>query len=366
MTTAEKVLEHTGMFTKEEMLEVIEPTEGIEERLFEMAQGVVKFSFDPETEDPPKVILSGDVLELTSESYMNACQIIGLGKSYSSRTPIDLIVPHLNYWFPTLGGQKKALIKDRKVVAFIRAGTEIYSTKKIVETICTKLNSLGYKEIFFDKIHHDLHETQFSVVVGDKTKDVGNEETIHGGLQFQNSILGYKPLVISSYINHTVSDANGGMISVLTSSQWDRRLGSTAEEIAEFLDKDPDLDVDEVYSVYDWVDQTTVDVEQRLDKEFGTVARLKTIAVGSHAGTFFNDIYRKYKIPVVLRKALQEEYADRDGNSVYDLWAAMVAVTGRHEVRGNPAAMRHMMLVAGEIAAHPDRCNECHRLMDIE
>jgi hypothetical protein len=302
---------------------------------------------------------------MTAEAYMNACQIIGLGRSYSTRTPVELIIPHLNYWFANLGGQRKVLIRGKKAVAFIRPGTEIYSTKKLVESMCKKFEEHGYKDIVFDKVHHDLQETQISVVVRDK-KSSSDGETLVGGAQIQNSILGLKPLVMSAYVNHTVDDTNGGMISVTTTGQWDRRLGTSAQEISEFLERGIEFDAEDVYSVYDWAGQATADVSMRLDKEFGYVTRLKNITVGAHAGVFFNDIYKKYNIPISLRKAVQEEYADRDGNSVYDLWAAFVAVTGRHEVRGNPAAMRHMMTVAGELAAHPESCSSCHRLLEVE
>jgi|SRR5688572_7897027 len=359
-------LEETSFLSKAEMLELIQPTEEIEERLFDLNANVVKFTFDEKTEEPPKVILSGDVFELTSEAYMNACQIVGLGRAYSTRTPIELIVPHLNYWFANLGGQRKVLIRGKKAVAFIRPGTEIYSTKKLIEAIYDKFESLGYKDIVFDKVYHDLLETQFSVVLRDKFKESEDGEILYGGLQFQNSILGLKPLVVSAYVNHSVDEANGGMISVTTTGQWDRRLGTSAQEISEFLERGIEFDPEDVYSVYDWVEQATSDVNLRLEKEFAHVNRLKGIGVGSHAGVFFNDIYKKYNIPISLRKAVQEEYTDRDGNAVYDLWAAFVAVTSRHEVRGNPSAMRHMMTVAGELAAHPERCNECNRLKDLE
>lgn len=360
------VLEETSLLTKDEILELIQPTEEIEERLFELNGSTVKFTYNEDNDDPPKVILSGDVFELTAEAYMNACHIIGLGRSYSSRTPVDLIVPHLNYWFSNLGGQRKVLLRGNKAVAFIRPGTEIYSTKKLIESIYNKFEELGYKQIYFDKLHHDLQETQFSVILKDKFKESDDGEILHGGLQFQNSILGLKPLVVSAYVNHSVGDSNGGMISVTTTGQWDRRLGTSAQEISDFIAQGIEFDPEDVYSVYDWVEQATSDVNIRLDKEFGNVNKLKYIPVGSHAGVFFNDIYKKYNIPISLRKAVQEEYTDRDGNEVYDLWAAFVAVTGRHEVRGNPASMRHMMTVAGELAAHPERCGECNRLKDLE
>jgi len=364
--TTELLEEVTSFLSKDEILELIEPTEDIVERLFDLNDNVVKFTYNENSEAPPKVILSGDIFELTAEAYMNACHIIGLGRNYSTRTPVELIIPHLNYWFANLGGQRKALIRANKVVAFIRPGTEIYSTKKLIESVYDTFTELGYKEVMFDKVYHDLLETQFSVVLRDKKNLSDDGELLQGGLQFQNSILGLKPLVVSAYVNHSVGEDNGGMISVLTTGQWDRRLGTTAQEISEFLEKGIEFDAEDVYSVYDWVKQSTKDINMRLEKEFSHVNNLKRIGVGSHAGVFFNDIYKKYNIPIALRKAVQEEYTDRDGNAVYDLWAAFVAVTGRHEVRGNPASMRHMMTVAGELAAHPERCTECNRLKDLE
>lgn len=358
-------LAHSGMYTKDEALEIIEPTEAIEERLFTLNSSTVKFMYDEEGESPPRVIIAGDPLELTKEGYLNACKVIGLGRKYVERTPVDLIMPHLNYWFGNMGGERKALILDRKVFAFMRPGTEVYSTKKLIESMVSSLEEAGYTDIMFDKIHHTINETQISVVLGDVWKDLDNGHRIYGGVQLQNSILGLKPMVLSSYVHQNVYDINGGMISVTTSGQWDRKLGTTAEDIANFMEKDIEFNPDDVYSVYDWINQSTRDVKNRFNHEFKNVANLQQLGTGSHAGVFFNDIFKKYNVPVILRKAIHEEYADRDGSTIYDLWSAIVATTGRHEVRGNPEAARHMMLVAGEIAAHPHSCNGCHRLLDV-
>lgn len=359
------VLSQTGMYTKDEVLEIVEPTESIEERLFTLNSSIVKFTYDEEGESPPRVFIAGDPLELTKEGYLNACKLIGLGRKYVERTPVNLVMPHLNYWFGNLGGERKALILDGKVFAFMRPGTEVYSTRKLIESLVSSLEACGYEDIMFDKIHHTINETQISIVIGDVYRDLDNGHRVYGGVQLQNSILGLKPLIISSYIHQNVYDLNGGMISVTTSGQWDRKLGTSAEEIAEFLKKDLEFNPDDVYSVYDWVDQSTRDIKNRVNYEFKNVANLLQLGVGPHSGVFFNDIFKKYTVPVILRKAIHEEYADRDGHSIYDLWSAIVATTGRHEVRGNPEAARHMMLVAGEIAAHPHSCTSCHRLLDI-
>lgn len=356
---------NSNMMTKDELFEIFSPTEEIKELQFDLSNGMVKFFYDPDSDSPPRVIIGGEPLSLTQESYLNACKIIGLGSSYVERTPVDLIMPHLNYWFTTLGGQRKALIREGKVVAFMRSGTEVYSNQKLIDSIVSVFESLGHKNILFDKVYHDLYETQVSIVLDSFSSELPTGEVVYGGLQIQNSVLGLKPLLISAYVSHSVSDLAGGMISVTTNGQWDRRLGSTADEIAEFMEKDLNLNTDEIYTAYKWAEQASRDVNIRLIREFESVKRLSSIPVGSHAGTFFADIFKKYKIPVALRKAVQEEYADRGGNTVLDLWASMVAVSGRPEVRGNASSTRHMMTVAGEIAAHPDRCQECHRLMDV-
>ncbi|MCW4026509.1 MAG: hypothetical protein NWE76_03365 [Candidatus Bathyarchaeota archaeon] len=370
METAEQqsTLAEHGFYTKEELYEIFEPTESLEERLFELTSNTVKFSFDEDGESPPKVFLAGDPFYLTDEAYLNACRIIGLGSGYSERTPISLVIPHLNYWFSNLGGQKKAVIRDRKVVAFMRPGTEIYSNVKIIDSVLETLKGLGVEDVMFDKVYHDLYETQVSLVIGESktTNKTSTGQTIHGGIQIQNSVLGYKPLIMSGYLNSSVGGINGGMISVTTAAQWDRRLGTTPEEVAEFISKDLEFDEADIYSVYDWTKESARDIFFRIGREFKAVDGLVDIGVGSHAGTFFSDVFKKYKIPSTLRKAIQEEYADRDGGSVYDLWESVVAVAGRPEVRGNPNSMRHMMIVGGELAAHPSRCPSCHRLEEAE
>lgn len=360
-------------YTKDEVIRLVDSTENLTERQFELLDGRAKFEMvtldaqgreAAEGEDGTETIvikIAGERFRLNVDSFKQSAKLIGFPQGpYLENTPIDLVIPHLNYWFDNLGGERKALIKDGTVLAYIRPGTEIYSTKQLVESMCSKLEEMGHSNYFFEKVTHDLYETQFAVVLPNITYDMPNGDVVLGGLQFQNSVLGLKALSVSGYIHHP----GGAMISTTTKAQWDRRLGTTRVELDEMLENgSTEEELENVYDVYRWIKDATTDV-LGVRRDFVKVAALNNFNIGSHVGTFFNDICKQYKIQTALRRAAQEEYGDQEGQTLYHLWKALTIVANRDEVSDRPDWRRHIMLVAGELSAHPDSCDGCHRLLE--
>ncbi len=155
------------------------------------------------------------------------------------------------------------------------------------------------------------------------------------------------------------------MISTITNAQWDRRRGTATSVLEQMLEDgaDPE-DIENVYDVYRWIAESTRDVLGVTARDSTRVAALNNFNIGSHVGSFFNDLCTRYKLPVPIRRAANEEYGDQEGQSLYHLWKAMTIVANRDEVGEKPAQRRLIMLVAGELSAHPDSCDGCHRLLD--
>ena len=140
--------------------------------------------------------------------------------------------------------------------------------------------------------------------------------------------------------------------------QWDRKRGFTPDD-SPF---DDTVIPDDVYDVYAWIKESTRVIATMFRGEFDRVQNLCNLNIGAHSGTLFNDICTRYKIPTKLRRVVQQEYADQDGQTIYHLWKSIAITAGSEDCLNDPNGQRHMMMVAGEIAYHPESCPNCHRL----
>lgn len=352
-------------YTKEEMLELVEATSGFEERLFEMEDGAVSFEIQ-EREDEDEVLvmrLGAERFPVTAKAYIEANRVVGINQGYVAKTPVPYMVPHMNYWFDELGEERKALIKNGKVDDIVRPNTELYDMKEFIETICKALEDRGYNDYYFEKVSHSSDLTLFSVVVPSLNRAIG-EDMVYAGFHIQHSFLAKKPTIISAYVHMDVQDLRGGMISAQHSNRWNRKLGqyrvTTTDDV--FAEEETD-EPGNVYNVFRWLEMGVGEVLVRAEREFDSIERLAEYQIGGHGGTFLNDMFTRYKIPTVLQKAIREEYTTAERQSMYDLYKSILAVSGRAEVAEKPAQMQNIMEVAGEIAAHPGKCDGCHRMI---
>jgi hypothetical protein len=350
----------TTALSLDEMLELVSVTEDLDEQLFEL--GTSDSFFQHSEGGNLQFVLGDQRLNLTADSYAQACKIIGLPSAYADRTPMNMITEHLNYWFNALSEERKILTKNGALVAFLRPRTELYSTEELITSLVSTFESMGGSDFYFDKVHHDLFETQFSLVMGNYNDVHETGNVLNAGVQVQNSVLGLKPTLISAYVANPTESIEGGSISTRVYSQWKRRNRPTnVDALLEDVLGDANAAPETVYS---WAEGVARLMYPGLVREISSINRLRNMNIGNHAGTFFNDICVRYKIPTVLRRVVQEEYASQPSQSVFDLWSAIAATAGRDEVQDNVASRRHMMLVAGELAAHPDSCGQCHRLLE--
>lgn len=354
--------------SKDELLQRLGGATGFDERQFQLGEDRVSFEYhdaeleDGVDEDELKIVISGEEFDLTEDAYYEANKIIGLGRGYVRKTPVPYVVPHLNYWFDNLGEERKALIRDGRVITFIRPGTELYDLAQMIEAMCDTAEENGIDDYFFEKLYHTFEETQFSMVFRSKTHTMQNGDILIGGVQVQHSLLGKKPTVVSAYVHQDIAGLAGGMISGQNSNKWNRKLTTVTANFQDFFDDDFEPDPEGVYNIYTWMEGVTQDIINRINREFESILQLPQFNIGGHAGTFLNDVFVKYKVPTAMQRSVREEYTDQDGQTVYDLWRAIAAVSGRAEVADKPEALRRIMLVAGQIAAKPDKCPGCHRL----
>lgn len=339
-----------------EFLKVISETENLTERLFELTEDNILFSFDENDEDHPlKFTLNSEKFNLTAESALQAFQLAKIPKSILDVYDIDVILPLVNWYYANKDGEMKALVKGKNLVAFTRPGTEIYSIKEMVDEVKRALETFQITNFTFDNVDHGLKETNFSIILPDKTHELPNGDVLRAGIHVQHSVIGLKPLRISGYISRDFHE--NGMISVDVVEQWKRTKAKKSSDPT-------DGDADDLFDVYTWVFDTADTVVRSFNNEVKNIEFLTTASVGQHAGTLFNDIFNRYNLPAGIRKLVREEYVDQPGQQLYDLWNALTLTARRTELEDNMTSQKKLMETAGALASHPSSCKSCHRLTE--
>lgn len=366
-TSADETQEDTNLWSLSDVDRVLRSTENLSERNFVMMDDAAQFSLPEDEHAGSRLTFTlggedGEKFGVTSEAYLQACKEIGLPKKFSEETPIDLVLKNLNYWFNNMAQEKKALVHGDRVVSIIRPGTAVYSTVDLIGALVSELEELGHTDLFFDKVNHTIDETQITVVMRDWTRTMPNGDTLYGGFQFQNSILAKKPLLLTPVLWFDAAGVYGTSMSSMNHAQWNRKMDPQRDADDPFEDALGIEESDEPFDVYVWVRQNIKDLYGTLNREAQLVSNLVSRNMGAHAGSLLLDIYTRFRVPNPLRSSVQEEYANQTGQTLYDLWRAIATVAGGEDCTDKLNQQRHMMLVAGEIAAHPESCGSCHRL----
>lgn len=346
------VVSDSAVLNLEEMVKVLDETENLTENLFELSEDNIEFLFDEDEDDPLQLKINSDTYKLSAEAAMQALAYAKIPKGVIDVYDIDIILPLVNWYYAEKGGELKALVKNKTVLAFTRPGTEIYSTVDIVKEMVRALDNFEITEYHFERVKHTLKETQFCLVAPHKTLELDDGDVLRAGIFVRHSVVGTKPLVMAGYISRDYSD--NGMISDDVFEQWNRKSAKKSEDVED----------EDHYDVYTWAYDTADTVIRAFKRDAGSVKDLQDLSIGNHAGTFFNDVFDRNSLPVAVRKLVREEYVDQPGQTLYDLWNAITLTADRSELEDNTSTQLKIMEAAGKLAAHPQSCPSCHRLTD--
>lgn len=345
------VVSSGSVLTYEEMVKVLQETEDLTEILFELGEDKVEFVCDFDDEDNPlKFKINSETYNLNAESTMQILNFAKMPKSVIDEYDIDIIATAVNWYYANKSGERKALIKDKCIVAFTRPGTEVYSTVELIKEIERALEGFDVTEFHFDNVHHTLKETYFSLVIPHLTHELDNGDVLRAGIFFQNSLVGLKPLTMHGFLSRDYHE--NGMISAESIEKWSRKQAKKAEDVED----------EDHYDVYTWAFDTADTIVRAFNREAKQVAGLADMEMGNHAGTLFTDIFSKNSIPAAVQKLVREEYVDQPGQTVYDLWNSITLTANRTELEDSFQTKKKVMEAAGKLAAHPQSCSTCHRL----
>ena len=342
------------VMTYEELKTVLNETESLTERLFELGEDNLEFSIDEDDEDNPiKLTINSEKFSLTADAIAQALSSAKIPKGIIDVYDIDIILPLVNWYYSEKDGEMKALTKDKKILAFTRPGTSIYSTVDMLDEMVRALGNFEITDYHFSNVHHTLKETQFCLVTPHQTFDLEDGDVLRSGIFVQHSVVGAKPTSMSGFVSRDYHE--NGMISAQAFEQWSRKQAKKSDDITSEEDH---------YDVYTWSFDTADTMLRTFKNDAKSIKFLQGVEVGNHAGTLFNDVFDKNSLPAGVRKLVREEYVDQPGQTLYDLWNAISLTADRTELEDDLSNRKKVLEAAGKLADHPQSCPNCHRLTE--
>jgi len=360
----------------EEVEKFLDYTEGLDQRHFRMsADGDVEFLLDREgLEDGnglsdlplaphPNLTfrIGSDEFQMTNEAVAQAFRTGAPPAKLVDSVPLDVTEPLLNWKYRNKGKEFKALLRDGVIISFCLPGTEVYSTRKLLDSILVNMVRENASIVNFE---HNIRETAFTVLDDTVSERLDDGSVLTAGVHFQNSLVGNKPLQVMSFVlrsteRHTGGEPElfegGGISRAIQLHAWDRTLD--ARRIA----AETPEEAQRIGTAYDFVAAATGQVLGTISEEFHRVTHLSEHTLDQRVGPYLDDIIKKFKMPQNRYQEIMQEFAHSESNrSALDLWMAFGHV-GLADLELDPRLKRMMFETAGEIARNPAMCSKCHR-----
>lgn len=275
-------------------------------------------------------------LELTPESFIRLGQLCGIPGPYSSKCPIDLIVPHLNYWAPRMLEEIKLLISlEDKVEAFAKPNTDFV----LPSTILSIVEDVLGDDVSYDKVSFDVDFCHVGVT-SPRTSFGEGDEMMNGGLSVAFSPDGKYPMTMSSYLLKMI--CTNGLVAPMNTFKWRRNSNENVES---------------------WLAQAAAMAVEAVASEANRLLDMKNFVMDGHVGDVLDSLFQTYRVPVDIRDMVTDRVLNTGATTMYDLVDAFTYIVSNDiELGDDPRARHRMMMAAGEMTAHPQACPACHRV----
>lgn len=294
--------------------------------------------------------------QLTKDAIQAATSVCGLNTAYVSRTPSSLIEPQLNYWFREgFQHQKKAFkllaIGGAVGAAITKETINPFSNLRLLEETLDGIEKqYGTKDVLVDyKFQHSLRKTVMRLVVPEKNrmlKNTGTQDDLWStGIQIKNSLTGEGQTEINGYLFRWWC-TNGCTDTATESGIWSRRSASTGDD------------------VYEWARTSVDDILGGLEGSLDAVQSLTDIPIEGEANEVLKDVFTQYRVPQATRDRILANMVEASELTMYSLLNAVTQVANGDDI--DPKHASSLMSIGGELShrAH-ERCNGCHRLLDV-
>jgi hypothetical protein len=332
-----------SLLTPDKALEKLVPYEDCKEIL---VKGVSEFDHHPNMENAYVMRFGNSEFMVTQDSYIKLSRLVGIPAPYATKTPPQLLFPHLSYWLGTGGVGVKAFVREdhkdkdgRTIVSgFAREEAFYYPISRVFaqvekvrpEFLVEGLDDVSWRNSTFGVV---LPEHEFFIDL----KKAEQGDYLYGGMKVHMSMLGEFPLKLSAFLLTLV--CLNGAVSRDEVYTYNRKFGFDG------LDE--------------WVLDGVKNAITALDVEVEKVKRLAEIFISAEAiSPFIGHIFDMVGVNQKTRKAVLENIINRTPRTLYELMNAVTEVT--HGIE-NRAEVYPLQALGGFIASHADSCQTCHR-----
>lgn len=331
------------------LLEEFQKVEGLEELVVPKKGGTSEFVV---TEDNKgKLSLkwkpsgSGRELSVGVDALAGALRHVpGMSKATIEKWPTHLLIHPLNWWFQHGDGDARALYNSLgEVVSFTkRADHGIHRPTRVLEAIEDSLNEINVptNDLYFDKVRVSLDRVSFAVITHEKAEEIKPGDIFDAGIWTHMSPTGESFTEVSPYLNRLV--CTNGMTSPVVVARHSQR-GSDGD------------------SIYEWTKNTTVQAWDAIDGELNAIRNLTEIEIDGNVHNIMADLFERHHIPVRQRESILEALGEESDGTMYGVAQAFNRAANEIE---DVSALRHLLMVTGDIAHQTERCTTCMRAIN--
>ena len=277
---------------------------------------------------------------LLPSAFRSVVKHIGLAPVYADAVPVELLLPHLNFFYM----KKRA---DEKIRLLVKDGEALAATMKInvdfvglmqvvnlVEAELGKDNVVGYHKVQLS------WEASMLSIVQENVLTVVPNDFINAGIRIEHSLVGLAPTKLGAYVYRQT--CSNGATTMDAIGHWSRRNSAD--------------------SMLAWVRIAIKEAGVSFVAEGKRLGRLRDTKIEEHVADVLNGILEEESVPRQLRDEVRTLAIDAKAKTLYDLYNVLTNVGTHSEFfEKHPATMLKLEKVAGNLTMNGKLCPECHR-----
>lgn len=319
--------------------ELLAPAERLERTFLEPSSGAFQLAVERGATgaEQLRVQAGSRTFRISSEAYGKLGRLVGIPVGYLSRTPVELMVPHVNHW---LTSGKLAVLGYAVEDTTVRLVGKGLDTPISCLQVLDALEAVAGRELSAHHVVHNLYDTCFSITTSEE-RAVQPGDPVRSGITVETSYAGLVPLQISAYVHRLV--CTNGAISSEHVYRHSHRLGEGTTE---------------------WLRDVLALAVGAADREVERLRQMREVRLTGHLAESLESIFAEYSVPTRYREGLTEQVLNAPPETLYDLYNLITQVGSNDvDVLAQPQMARRLMRAGGRMAQHHELCNQCHRVM---
>jgi hypothetical protein len=338
--------------SREQILEVLRPYRGLEERIFAPTSSYgIRIDGNNAFYQFGK---KGDVLPLADDAWDYIYRIGGIKGAGLDRFRKELVVPILDEALRMNETELKAIVRDGTVVAFTPPEAQVVNPVHLLNLMERGIG--GRKEVIGYQVAGDWSR-MFISLVGGLSQKFGVMEDRQG--RKKGDVINYG--TTATFTPYGI-DLPGQAVP-LEIGGWTHQLVCTngavsTQNVMRFSRKEAKGDRDE------WVSEKIGQAYAAGNVEFDRIRSLKEVGLGDHTAETLDSTFGQFGIPVRVRGMIARRMINHPSNDMYGLWAHITYVASNFaRVVEDPFLARRLQTAAGAVVEHHLMCDRCHQLM---